>query len=360
MTLLVDATTAQHARGIRTVTIGILNELPHLAPHDTIVAAGPDLRHVDSLRLRRVGLARHRPGRLLYQRLLLPLDIARLSNSHERVDRVLLLDSYVPMVRPQRDVRYASLVHDVLPLTHPHFWPVAKRLVKRSAFRSLRSARATLFTSTEYNAREIQRLIGADARVVRFGCGQLRDDEADNACTSPLPEREPYLLHVGALEPRKDVLSLLSAFERAGPLLGDNLSLTLVGKGSRAYTAMLEERLARSACRERVRIVRRASRETTLRLLARASALVFPSLAEGFGLPILEALALGTPVVASDIPEIRSWAEDSVLYAPPGHPEGWAESIGAAIDSGEAKRRAGQAFARDYRWRTCTNEMLSF
>src|SRR5207245_10281299 len=106
----------------------------------------------------------------------------------------------------------------------------------------------------------------------------------------PLPEREPYLVYVGALEPRKDILSLLSAFERAGPLLGDNLSLALVGEGSRAYTAILEERLARSACRERVRIVRRASRETTLRLLARPTALVFPALAAGLCVPLLQRL----------------------------------------------------------------------
>ena len=164
----------------------------------------------------RVALAQTRPGRLLYQRLLLPLEISRLGGALDRVDRVLLLDAYVPLIRPQRDVRYAALVHDVLPLTHPHFWPPAKRLVKRLAFASLRRSGATLFTSSEHNAREIERLLGAEARVVRFGCGQLSDAEADEARVAPLPAREPYLVYVGAVEPRKDVLSLLDAFDVYG------------------------------------------------------------------------------------------------------------------------------------------------
>ena len=94
-------------------------------------------------------------------------------------------------------------------------------------------------------------------------------------------------------------------------------------------------------------------------MISQATALVFPSVAEGFGLPILEALALGTPVVARHIPEIASWAHDSIAYASD-REDSWTESIEAAIDSSDSTRRAGQEFVRRYRWGTCAQQLLDF
>jgi glycosyltransferase involved in cell wall biosynthesis len=359
VTLLLDATTAQHARGIGTVIRGILGELPRVAPAGTIVVVGPDVRAPAGIGSRTIPLAGGRVGRLLYQRVLLPFDASR-QRGEEPVDRVLLLDAYAPVWRPQSRVRYASLVHDVLPLTHPALWPPAKRLVKRTAFATLRRARPTLFTSTEHNARQIQQLLGLQARVVRFGCGQIHDVEADAALENPLPERHPYLVYVGALEPRKDLLSLIVAFEQSGELLDRQLRLTIVGNGEEGYVRTLRERVARSPSRERIELMQHADRDTTLGLISGAAALVFPSLAEGFGLPILEALALGTPAVASDIPEISSWAGDSILYVPPGQPTNWVAPIEAAVNTDTARRRAGQTFARNYRWLKCAEDLLDF
>lgn len=360
MSLFIDATTAQHARGIATVIFGILDELPRVAPPGTTVAVGPDATPPEEMRSRSIPLVRGKVGRLVYQRLLLPFDVVLRQEKQTPVDRILLLDAYAPIFRPQRRVRYASLVHDILPLTHPDLWQPAKRLVKRTAFLTLRHARPTLFTSTEHNARQIQRLLGIPARIVRFGCGQVSDIEADAALANPLQNSESYLLYVGALEPRKDVLSLVSAFEQSSEQSDRGLRLIIVGEGGATYARALAERIAHSPFRDRIQLVQRADRNATLGLIARATALVFPSLAEGFGLPILEALALGTPAVASNIPEIRSWAGDSILYAPPGQPSDWVLPIEAAINTGVTRRRAGQAFARDYRWRQCTEELLDF
>jgi glycosyltransferase involved in cell wall biosynthesis len=359
VTLLVDATTAQHARGIRTVIEGILSELPRLH-HDAIVAAGPDLRVLEGVRVRRIPGSSMRAGRLLYQRLLLPADVARLRRGAGDVDRVLLLDSYVPLVRPQRHLRYATLVHDVLPLSHPRFWPMWNRLVKRSAFDALRRARPTVFTSSEFNVREIRQVLGLTARVVTFGCGQLTDDEADAAHASDLSRQEPYLLSVGAIEPRKDTLSLLEAFDLMGSSLPSDLRLLVVGSGRGSYSDAVRRRAARSVNSDRIEFLHDRTRADTLTLIARARALLFPSLAEGFGLPILEALALGTPVVASDIAAIRSWAGDVIEYAAPGLPTTWVVPTLKALDANHERRRAGQEFARAFRWRACAAALLDF
>ena len=356
--LLIDATTAQHARGIGTVIGGILHELPSAASDQPIVVCGPGIEGRAGLRVRRIGLARTRGGRLVYQRLLLPLDLALLRRRGEAIDRVLLLDSYIPLVRPRRPVGYAAFVHDVLPLTQPAFWPPAKRRVKRSAFAALRRARPAIFVSSEYNAREVERVVGLPARVVRYGCGQLTDAEARDACAAPLPAPAPYLVYVGAIEPRKDLFTLLGAFEQVAS--SRDLELIIVGDGPGPYVAALKARIAGSPYARRVEIVSRASRATALELVSRASALLFPSLAEGFGLPVLEALALGTPVVASDIPAIRTWAGDAILYGPPQQPASWFEPICAAVDRSAEERRAGQALARGFRWQRCAEELLRF
>ncbi|HJQ50784.1 MAG TPA: glycosyltransferase family 1 protein [Gaiellaceae bacterium] len=358
--LVVDATTAEHTRGIRTVVVGILDALADTSSRSVTVVAGPSLARESRLPTRNVPLARTRAGRLLYQRLLLPFDARRLEQADDPVDRVLLLDAYAPLLPRPKGLRYAALVHDLLPLSHPEYWPPAKRLVKRAAFGSLRRRHARLFTSTEYNAREIRRLVGADAHVARFGCGQLTDEEADDALRVPLPQRLPYILFVGALEPRKGVFDLLEAFELFVSRGAGDLNLIIAGSGSGTYVASLRKRIAVSRRPERVRIVAGAKRREILRLVAEASVLVMPTRAEGFGLPIVEALALGTPVVASDLPAIRSWAGDAVLYAPPGRPAAWLDSIQAAVAAEETRRREGQEFARGYRWRACAAQLAAW
>jgi glycosyltransferase involved in cell wall biosynthesis len=354
MATLVDGTTAQHARGIGTVIEGVVAVLR--PEHDVVVAAGERLAVPADVPVRRVRLARTRAGRLAYQRLLLPLEAKRPLPGGAHIDRALLLDAYAPMVGAGR-IRYGALVHDVLPLTHPHFWPAPKRLVKRAAFAALRRSHATLFTSTEHNARAIRQLLGRDARVVRFGCGQLTDAEADRALGGPLAEREPTITYVGALEPRKNVLMLVEAFEGLARESHDP-RLQLVGDGPASYVEALRKRIAGSGARERIEILSGTEKHELLDLVARSGAFVFPSTAEGFGLPILEALALGTPVVASRLPEIESWAGDAVGYASPDDASSWTKPVFEAIGNGSEQRRCGQRFAHAYRWSSCAHALL--
>jgi glycosyltransferase involved in cell wall biosynthesis len=255
-------------------------------------------------------------------------------------------------------VRYAVLIHDVLPLTHPHYWNPVERAVKRSAFLSLRHSKAHLFTSNQHNAHEIRRLLGRDAETVPFGCGQLTDAEADSALHSSLSIPGDTLVYVGALEPRKEVLFLLDLYEQFRRL-GASLRLTLVGQGRGAYASLVEDRIATSQFRHDIKVVRSASRRTALQLIARARVLVVPSAAEGFGLPVVEAIALGTPVVAGRLPAIKSWADDSVTYAGVGVEE-WVDAIALACEMSEVERRRRQTAVRTHRWRNCAAAMFDF
>ena len=164
-----------------------------------------------------------------------------------------------------------------------------------------------------------------------------------------LPAR--YVLFVSTLEPRKNVIGLLSGFATAvaGGYPGD---LILVGRwGWRTETA--QEALRRSPVRSRIRHLDYLDRAALAGVLQRAEALVFPSFLEGFGLPVVEAMACGVPVIVSSSSSLPEVAGDAALYVDPAKPEEIAAAIlRIANDPNLAAclAAAGRARAARFRW----------
>jgi glycosyltransferase involved in cell wall biosynthesis len=144
-----------------------------------------------------------------------------------------------------------------------------------------------------------------------------------------------YVLFVGTLEPRKDVRTLLAAHA----LLPDAPPLVLVGPPGWG-----EQVDVRSAITPGY-----LDADDLRAVVAGASALVLPSRDEGFGLPLLEALAAGTPVVASDLPVLREVGGDLVSYAPVGDAEAFAAALAATLDDA-GDRQARRAHAARFTW----------
>jgi glycosyltransferase involved in cell wall biosynthesis len=164
-----------------------------------------------------------------------------------------------------------------------------------------------------------------------------------------LPPR--YLLFVSTLEPRKNVVNLLEGFSRAvaGGYPGE---LLLVGRWG-WHTEAAQEALARSPVRHRIRHLDYLDREALSGVMRGAEALVFPSLLEGFGLPIVEAMASGVPVIVSRASSLPEVAGDAALYVDPVRPEEIASAIlRLANEDGlrETLSSAGRERARRFRW----------
>src|SRR6266511_2622285 len=166
----------------------------------------------------------------------------------------------------------------------------------------------------------------------------------DNEYLSHL-ERAPYLLAVGTFEPRKNLPALLDAFRL---LRREGRDLQLVVVGRQAFTQLLP--LGDLA--PHVRLTGSVPDEELHALYAGAACFVMPSLLEGFGLPLAEAMAAGVPAVASDIPALREVGGETVRYADPHDPEGFAAAVRAALDDREGSQlRAAAARGRARRFR---------
>jgi glycosyltransferase involved in cell wall biosynthesis len=161
------------------------------------------------------------------------------------------------------------------------------------------------------------------------------------------------LLHVGSTSPRKRIETLLEIFAvlaRRSP----NLRLVRVGGSLTEGQQRLAERLGLTA---RISTVDFVDERILAALYRRATLVLLPSEREGFGLPLIEALACGTPVVASDLPVLCEVGGAAVEYCPVGDVARWADAIGALIAEREknparwfARRQAGRARARSFSW----------
>jgi len=140
------------------------------------------------------------------------------------------------------------------------------------------------------------------------------------------PDRRPYFLMLGALHPRKNPEMALEAFGRYRER-GGKADLVFAGKPFRFYASKFEHLLESHRHRSSIRVLGWVGEADKRGWLKGARALLFPSWFEGFGLPILEAFAMGTPVVASDRTSLPEVGGDAGLYADPRDVEAWAEHM---------------------------------
>jgi glycosyltransferase involved in cell wall biosynthesis len=163
---------------------------------------------------------------------------------------------------------------------------------------------------------------------------------------------EPYILFVGTLEPRKNLARLVTAFERA--VRASDLPHHLVLAGNRGWkNEALDQAIDASPCRERIHRVGYVSDADLPCWYAGAALVAYPSLEEGFGLPPLEAMACGAPVVTSNCSAIPEVVGEAALTVDPLDVEALASAMGRVLTEpalAEALRALGRIRAKQFSW----------
>jgi len=252
-------------------------------------------------------------------------------------------------------VPLVCLVHDLQYLAYPDFFDDAERGGRDDAFRRAVRWSEKIVTDSEYVRRTILEHAGlGEDRVVAIpigfagGCPEIGEEEADAVLARHGLEREGYFLYPANFWPHKNHRMLLVAF---GQLHRRHPDLKLVLTGAeRPDPEPLVEASRRMGLGDAVRVAGWVSDGELAALLRGCRALVFPSLYEGFGMPVVEAMACGRPVACSRATSLPEVAGDAALYFDPRRPgeiAGALERLARGGDDVEELRRRGPRRARE-------------
>lgn len=249
-----------------------------------------------------------------------------------------------------RPCRLAAVFHDAIPLRFPHItWP--QSVQRHPDYLKLLAGFDRIWAVSEASRQDLLgfwRWQGVEprARVEVLALG-ADFDRAPRAAATPPPSR-PSLLCVGIIEPRKNQGFLLEVAQRLWSD-GHDFDLHIVGRVNPHFGAPLERALRAAAKREPRLHLHGAAKDATLQRLYRdATAVVFPTIAEGCGLPLLEALWRGVPCVGSDLPVLRENATGGgCVLARVNDADDWVVKLGRLLgDAAQQQRLRAEAAQR--------------
>lgn len=248
-------------------------------------------------------------------------------------------------------VRAVYYIHDLIPITHPQFARAGQPERHAERMRMvLRHATAILANSEDSIA-----ALADFARAEEFSmppalCAPLAGTSPLHQASGSPPIDQPYFVTIGTIEGRKNHLLLLRVWHRLIEQLGDRTPpLVIIGQRGWCADEVFRHIDTDPALRGHVIELGRCDDVELQRYLAHAQALLFPSFVEGQGLPLIEALAVGTPVIASDLAVFRETAGAIPDYLDPNDDGSWLELVRHYADPTSGARAAQVARITEFR-----------
>lgn len=255
----------------------------------------------------------------------------------------LAIPSFFDWLAKRPDIIRAMMVHDAIPIDYPHLVGNKAPLYHRQMIRTAAEHADCLIFNSAYTRASVSAVMQDFGRS--FPPGLVRSLPLSSAFVdveAPVPELcdTRYFLAVSTIEPRKNYALLLRVWQRfvatMGPAAPHLIIVGALGNGAETILAPLK---SDSILAKRVHHVAGLSSPALASLVLGAAGMLCPSLAEGFGLPLLEANAMGVPTIASDIPAHREVATATTVLLPTDDEHGWARAITALPDVAACRAR---------------------
>ncbi len=283
----------------------------------------------------------------------LPIDLCRY-----RPDVMFMPIQQIPYVRPQK-TRMVAVVHDLAVHLYPEQFTYKDWLLLH-VFSAYAARRAEVIIAiSEATATDIERYYGRTKNIHVVYHGVNHDvfysaEKAEENNKELLLKinnkkiKKPYLLFVGQLQPRKNLTALIEAYER---IWRKERRLSLVVAGSHGWlNDKIYERVKRSPAKDNIVLTGRVSDDDLRRLYWQAEVFVLPSLYEGFGLPVLEAMACGCPVVTTNVSSLPEVAGDAACLFNPADIKELVAKINEAMDRRDELIKRGLERASKFTW----------
>jgi len=283
---------------------------------------------------------------------------------HVRLD---LAHSPTPLVLPARGKKIVT-VYDLFFLDFPR---ISDRMARKDFARGIRDSLGRcdgVLTISRFTEEQLRERFGLEAEKVRIIPPGVHRDfwrPADALSAERTRQRHglprDFLLFVGALEPRKNLPRLLQALKVVHQSFA-RVSLVLAGREGRD-AGVVRARTRELGLETWVKITGYLEADELRDLYHSASAFVFPSLGEGFGIPLLEAMASGVPVVSSRAPALPETAGEAAEYFDPLDGEDMARAIVRVLDDGDLRERlvsSGLRRVKGFTWERAAAQALDF
>lgn len=249
------------------------------------------------------------------------------------------------------------MVYDVMHLAMPHFAPGwHKQLYARIMFNALRKKANSIVTISEFTKTEMKRLIGnfeQSIYPIHLGVGK----EWFSIPVTDSPHSKPYILYVGNIKPHKNLKTLVKSYIEISSSIPHDL--ILVGKKDGFITGDNDITKLSKDLEKRIHFTGRVSDESLRQYFKNADVFVFPSHYEGFGLPPLEAMAAGCPVLSSNAASLPEICGKAAIYFDPHDVTDLANKLKSVTTNKNLKlslKELGLDRAKDFSWNSCVDK----
>jgi glycosyltransferase involved in cell wall biosynthesis len=270
-----------------------------------------------------------------------------------RPDVLFIPAHIVPIIHPRKTiVTVHGLEYEIFPEAYS-FW---ERLYMRLSIRFSVAAASTVVAVSENTKRDIVRLYRVpEEKISVVHEGYARVTSHESRVTKK--ERNPYLLFIGRLEERKNIIRIIEAFEILKEQYRIPHELVLAGKSGFGYEKI---RYKIQDTRYKIREIGYVTEEEKWELLRNADVFLFPTLYEGFGLPVLEAQVAGVPVVTSNTSSLPEVAGAGAAYCDPENVKSIADAIKKTLDDRDFRSgilKKGCENAKRFSWEQCAEKI---